>query len=90
MKQEKWYVAAKKADFEGIGRQFSIDPLTARMIRNRDIEGEDAIRKYLYGTLDDLYPPEAMKGIPEAVSEAAWSKCRHCDSAPDSGWLWTE
>ena len=38
------------------------------MIRNRDIEGEDAIRKYLYGTLDDLYPPEAMKGIPEAVS----------------------
>ena len=68
MKQEKWYVAAKKADFEGIGRQFSIDPLTARMIRNRDIEGEDAIRKYLYGTLDDLYPPEAMKGIPEAVS----------------------
>jgi single-stranded-DNA-specific exonuclease len=68
MKQEKWYVAAKKADFEGIGRQFSIDPLTARMIRNRDIEGEDAIRKYLYGTLEDLYPPEAMKGIPEAVS----------------------
>lgn len=68
MKREKWYVAAKKADFEGIGKQFSVDPLIARMIRNRDIQGEDAIRKYLYGTPEDLYPPEAMKGIPEAVS----------------------
>ena len=68
MKREKWFVAVKKADFEAIGKQFDIDPVIARIIRNRDIEGEEAIRKYLRGTLDDLYDPLCMKGISEAVS----------------------
>ncbi len=66
MKREKWYLAAKKADFEKIGRMFSIDPVIARIIRNRDIEGEKATEKYLYGTLADLYDPLCMKGISEA------------------------
>lgn len=68
MKREKWYMAAKRADFDRIGTTFSIDPVIARLIRNRDVEGEEAIRTYLYGTLDDLYDPAEMKGIPEAVS----------------------
>lgn len=67
MKQEKWYVMAKRADFEEIGRKFSVDPVIARLIRNRDIEGEQAIGKYLHGTLEDLYDPVRMKGITEAV-----------------------
>ena len=46
----KWYVAAKKADFNGIGQRFSISPVLARVIRNRDIEGDEAIEKYLHGT----------------------------------------
>ena len=36
---EKWVVAAKKADFNLIGRQFHIDPVIARLIRNRDVVG---------------------------------------------------
>lgn len=67
MKREKWFVAAKRADFEAIGKRFDVDPVIARVIRNRDIEGEEAIRNYLYGTLDDLYAPALMKGISEAV-----------------------
>ena len=67
MKREKWFVAAKKADFEAIRKKFGIDPVIARIIRNRDIEGEEAIRAYLYGTLDDLYDPALLKGVPEAV-----------------------
>ncbi len=67
MKQEKWYVAAKRADFAELGRRFSIDPVVARLIRNRDIEGEEAIDKYLHGTLKDLYPPKQMQGMGEAV-----------------------
>ena len=63
MKQEKWYVTAKRADFEKIGNTFSIDPVVARIIRNRDIEGEEAIRKYLHGTLEDLYDPLLMKDV---------------------------
>ena len=34
---EKWMVAAKRADFKGIGERFGIDQVTARIIRNRDI-----------------------------------------------------
>ena len=63
---EKWVVAAKRADFYGIGERFSIDPVIARLIRNRDVAGDDQIEKYLHGSLKDLCPPEAMKGMEEA------------------------
>ena len=63
----KWYVAAKKADFNGIGQRFSISPVLARVIRNRDIEGDEAIEKYLHGTIRDLYDPALLKGSREAV-----------------------
>lgn len=63
----KWYVAAKKADFNGIGQRFSISPVLARVIRNRDIEGDEAIEKYLHGTIRDLYDPAFLKGSREAV-----------------------
>ena len=33
---EKWVIAAKRADFNQIGQQFHIDPVIARLIRNRD------------------------------------------------------
>ena len=39
---EKWVVTAKKADFQGIGRKYGIDPVIARIIRNRDITGDEA------------------------------------------------
>lgn len=64
--KEKWVIAAKKADFYKIGETFGIDPVIARLIRNRDIIGEEAIRKYLYGTVRDLYDPGLLKGMKEA------------------------
>ena len=63
---EKWVVTAKRADFNGIAGRFSIDPVLARLIRNRDVVGDEEIEKYLYGGLSDLYPPEQMKGMREA------------------------
>ena len=48
---EKWMVSAKKADFQKLAAEFGIDPVTARLIRNRDIVGEEAMREYLYGDL---------------------------------------
>ena len=47
-KMEKWVVTAKKADFQKIGQTFGIDPVIARLIRNRDVEGMENIRSYLY------------------------------------------
>ena len=47
---EKWVVSAKRADFKETAEKFGIDQVTARLIRNRDIVTEEAIRQYLYGT----------------------------------------
>lgn len=64
---EKWMVMAKKADFNEIGKRFSIDPVVARIIRNRDVIGEEAIDSYLNGTVEQLYNPRDMKDMEKAV-----------------------
>lgn len=63
----RWVEIRKGADFRVIGEKFQISPLTARLIRNKDITGEQEIKEYLHGTLEDLHPASLMKGIPEAV-----------------------
>ena len=67
MVMEKWYMSAKRADFMEIGRKFGIDPVIARVIRNRGIVGEDAIRMFLYGDLSDLHDPFLFKDMDKAV-----------------------
>ena len=64
---EKWVVTAKKADFQEIGRKYGIDPVIARIIRNRDITGDEAIDEYLNGTLEDIPSWELLKDIHKAV-----------------------
>lgn len=57
----KWVVTAKKADFNQIGSKFHIDPVIARIIRNRDIVGDECIDEFLHGTMEDLHAPELLK-----------------------------
>ena len=57
----------KKADFNGIAARYKISPVTARIIRNRDVLGEEAIGRYLYGTIRDLYSPHLLKDMDLAV-----------------------
>lgn len=64
---EKWVVTAKKADFQGIGRKYGIDPVIARIIRNRNITGDEAIEEYLNGTLADIPSWKLLKDIDKAV-----------------------
>ena len=64
---EKWVVAAKKADFNQIGQQFHIDPVIARLIRNRDVVGEEKIREYLLGRVEEIPSPWLMKDMEKAV-----------------------
>lgn len=68
MADEVWMLQMKKADFTQIGSRFHIDPVTARIIRNRGIEGDAEIERYLNGTLDDLYDPRMLKDLETAVS----------------------
>ena len=65
---KKWFVSAKKADFTEIGKKFNITPMTARIIRNRDVVGDEQIRKFLYGTIADFYSPWELSGMKEGIS----------------------
>ncbi len=59
--KEKWVVAGKRADFKGIGEYFNVDPVIARIIRNRDIIEIEDIRKYLQGGKEDMYDARLLK-----------------------------
>lgn len=65
--QAKWMLQTKRADFAAVGRRFQISPVTARIIRNRDVTEEAEIERYLHGTIRDLYDPHQMKDMDRAV-----------------------
>lgn len=67
MAAEKWILQTKRADFQGIAKSFGINPVTARIIRNRDVISEEAIQRYLYGTIRDLYSPHLLQGADQAA-----------------------
>ena len=64
---EKWFVAMKKADFNGIAEKYQISPIIVRLMRNRDVIGDEAIDFYLNGTVEDLYDGLLMKDMDRAV-----------------------
>ena len=64
---EKWFVAMKKADFNGIAEKYQISPIIARLMRNRDVIGDEAIDFYLNGTVENLYDGLLMKDMDRAV-----------------------
>lgn len=64
---EKWYVAAKRADFNKWAEEFGISPVLARILRNRELTEETEIRKFLWGTLQDCYSPWLLKDMEKAV-----------------------
>lgn len=64
----RWMEIRKGADYQALSNAFGITPFTARLIRNKDIVGEEQMQKYLHGGLLDLHPATLMKGIVEAVA----------------------
>ena len=64
---EKWFVTMKKADFQAIGKKYHISPIVARLIRNREVIGDEAVDFYLNGTIADLYDGMLMKDMDRAV-----------------------
>lgn len=63
----KWMVAAKRADFDTIAKEYQISPVLARIIRNRDVVEPEDIRKFLHGRLEDLYHPMLLKDMEKSV-----------------------
>ena len=64
----KWMVSAKRADFAKIAERFQIDPVIARIIRNRDIVEEEQIDFFLNGTIEDLHTPRLLYDMEKAVA----------------------
>lgn len=64
---EKWMVMRKGAPFQEIAEKFHIHPVIARIIRNREIVGDDNIQTYLHGTITDLHDGMLMKDMDKAV-----------------------
>lgn len=60
-------IAAKKADFNSIGKQFGIDPVIARILRNRDLCTMEEMDLFLNGSFEDLHAPELMKNMQMGV-----------------------
>lgn len=64
---KKWVVTAKRADFQAIAAHFHIDPVTARILRNRGLTDMDDMEKYLNGGVEQLYDGQCMKGMTETL-----------------------
>ena len=60
---EKWVVSAKKADFQQIANIFGIDPVVARLIRNREQITDEEIDTYLHGKITELHSWKLLKGM---------------------------
>lgn len=67
--KKQWFVAAKKADFDAIAKQFHIDPVLARIIRNRDVKTEEEIARFLNGTIEELPDPFLLPDMEHAVAK---------------------
>lgn len=63
----KWFVMRKGAPFQEIAEKFQIHPILARLIRNRDVVGDENIQMYLHGTISDLHDGMLLKDMNKAV-----------------------
>jgi len=64
----KWFMSAKKADFNRIAEKFNIDPVIARIMRNRDVITDEEIEAFLNGTMQEIPLSGLMKDLDKAVS----------------------
>ena len=67
MAEEKWFLTTKKADFTALGNRFGIDPVIARIIRNRDLISEAEFASFLEGTLSDIPESTLLKDMDIAI-----------------------
>lgn len=65
--EKKWILRNKKADFYGLAEKFHIDPVIARVIRNREIVTEEDFERYLNGRFE-LYDPHQMKDMDKGAN----------------------
>ncbi len=65
--EEQWILYTKKADFGALATRFQIDPVIARVIRNRDVATEEEYAAYL-GETSALHDPHLFKDMDRGVA----------------------
>lgn len=65
----RWLLLTKGADFQTIGKKHHIDPLVARLIRNRGVVAEQEIAQYLYGGSESFHDPMLLKDMDAACGK---------------------
>lgn len=65
--KEIWMLRTKRADFHGLAASLGVSPVTVRILRNRGMETEEDMRRYLFGTMEDCHAPGLLKGMDEAI-----------------------
>lgn len=65
----QWLLMTKGADFQAIGAKYHVDPLVARLIRNRGIVEDQEIGKYLYGGIENFHDPMLLKDMDVACGK---------------------
>ena len=65
---EKWIEIRKSGNFAEWGKELGIDPLCARVIRNRGAETIDDARNYLEGDMSLLHDPFLLPDMDKAVT----------------------
>ena len=73
-----WVVSAKKADFGRIAEHFGIDPVIARVMRNRDLISIEEMGEFIGGSMDDMHDAGDLPDINKAseiILDAIKSGC---------------
>ena len=66
MRETRWKIYSKRADFGAISTRFSVSPMLARILINRGV-AEEEIGEYLSGTLDDIPGGALLPDMAESV-----------------------
>lgn len=67
MTKQKWMLQSKRADFEGLSKSLGVDPVTVRLLRNRDLKTEEEMQGFLCADEKQFQNPHLMKDMDKGV-----------------------
>lgn len=67
IREDRWLLKRVGLDYQKYARELGTDPVVVRIMANRGLRDSASMRKYLYGSAEDLYEPDSMKDIGRAA-----------------------
>lgn len=65
--KNNWRMRAKKVDFDAYAQQLGVSPVMVRLLCNRELNTIEQMRRFLYGTIDELHSPYLLKDAQKAM-----------------------